>query len=201
MHNLPIAFVLFFSVACAAACRDDAPPSTTTLSAAGASNSSLGFVAKGAPTFSLSDAQILEVTHVANAGEIAQAKLAEQKSSDARVKKLAAMMITDHTDADNKGAELARNEGLALAASTTSSSVKSDGGHILADLSSKSGADFDKAYVDAQVSEHTAVLRALDNQLIPNARDGQVQALLQTIRSKVAEHLTHAQTLRSELSE
>jgi putative membrane protein len=149
----------------------------------------------------LSDGQILEVTHVANAGEIAQAKLAQTKASDARVSKLATMMIADHTEADNKGAELARTEGLTLLASTTSSDIKTDGGRILADLSSKSGAAFDKAYVDAQVKEHTAVLRTIDDQLLANAKDGQVQALIQTIRSKVAEHLVHAQKVQSELAD
>jgi putative membrane protein len=194
---MAVGFLL--SLACAAACRDNGPVSTATLPVLGASAQNTS-VANDAPSL-LSGGQILEVTHAANAGEIEQAKLAQTKSSDTRVNKLATMMIADHTNADTAGAELARMEGLTLLDSTTSSGIKTDGGQILADLTAKSGAAFDKAYVDAQVKEHTAVLGIVDNQLIPNAKDAQVRALIQTIRSKIAEHLVHAQNVQSELSQ
>jgi putative membrane protein len=206
-HHTTVTLGLLLTLGCLAACDNDRP-STATLTGsppqiasdnANAPSAPAG-VASPAPASPLSDAQILQVTHTANAGEIAQAKLALQKSSDARVKQLATMMIADHTSADKDGADLAQKEGLNLADSTTSTTVKSDGDHVFADLSSKSGATFDKAYVDAQVDEHTEVLRTINTQLIPAAKDGQVQTFIHAIQSKVAEHLKHAEKLQSELS-
>jgi putative membrane protein len=206
-HHPTVTLGVLLSLGWLAACDNDRP-STATLTGsppqiasdnANAPSAPAG-VANPALVTSLSDAQILQVAHIANAGEIAQAKLALQKSSDARVKQLATMMIADHTDADKNGADLAQKEGLNLADSTTSTTVKSDGDHVLADLSSKSGANFDKAYVDAQVEEHTEVLRTINAQLIPDARDGQVQMFVHAIQSKVSEHLKHAEKLQSELA-
>jgi putative membrane protein len=206
-HHLPAILGLCLPLACAAGCRNNDAPGATTLTASPALSASDHGYSPSAPAgvanpavSPLSDAQILEITHVANTGEIEQAKLAQEKSSDLRVKNLAAMMIAEHTDADNKGADLAKREGLHLTTSTTSATVKSDAAGIFADLSSKSGAAFDKAYVDAQVDEHKAVLGILDAQLIPNAKDGQVQTLIQAIKSKVAEHLKHAQKVQSDLA-
>ena len=73
----------------------------------------------------LSDAQILQVVHTANHGEIAQAKLGEAKAKDARVKKPAAMMIKDHPAADHKAMALAKKLN-GPTPSATSTSLESD---------------------------------------------------------------------------
>jgi putative membrane protein len=148
----------------------------------------------------LTDAQILQITHTANAGEIAQAKLAQEKAKDPRVKKLAAMMLTEHTDADKKGGDVAKKEGLMLSDSTTSTTLKTDGEYTADDLRSKMGADFDKAYVDAQVREHEAVLDMIDGKLLPASKDKEVKSFLDAVRPKIAEHLKHAQKLQADLA-
>jgi len=195
-HSRPIALGLFLALVGTAACRDKERLGTTTLTGSPAEQAP----SLANPTAPLTDAQILQVAHVANAGEIAQGKLALEKATDPRVKQLATMMVADHTDADAKGAALAAKESLNLADSTPSATVTSDGENILAALKSKTGADFDRAYVDAQVTEHKQVLSTLDTLLIPDAKDGQLQTFVRTIRSAIAEHLIHAQKLQAELA-
>jgi putative membrane protein len=147
----------------------------------------------------LSDDQILQVVHTANQGEIAQAKLAKTKAKDARVKKLAAMMIKDHSDADHKAMALAKKLN-GPTPSATSTSLESDAQNNTTTLESESGADFDKGYVDTQVKEHQAVLDLIDQQLLPNAKDAGVKTFVTAVRAKVAAHLHHAQELQAALA-
>ncbi len=145
----------------------------------------------------LTDEQIVEITHTANAGEIEQARLAQTKAKDGRVKRLAAMMIKDHSDADMKGMKLAKKASLTPSDSPTSTSLKSDAESNTASLKTQTGADFDKAYVDTQVKEHQAVLDMIDEKLSPNAKNADLKAYLTDVRAAVAMHLQHAKDLQS----
>lgn len=148
----------------------------------------------------LSDAQILQITHVANVGEIEQAKLAQTKAKDARVKSLAAMMIKDHKDADTKGAALAKKASFNPATSSVASSLEGDAQSATDNLKSQTGADFDKSYVDAQVKEHQAVLDTIDQKLAPAAQNPDLKAYLTAVRPKIAMHLQHAQDLQKKMT-
>jgi len=148
----------------------------------------------------LTDAQIVEITHTANTGEIEQAKLAQTKAKDARVKKFAAMMVKDHSEADAKGMKLAKKASLTPTASPTSESLASDAQSNTTALKSQVGTDFDKAYVDVQVKEHQAVLDTIDQKLVPSAQNADLKAYLADVRTAVATHLEHAKDLQSALS-
>lgn len=80
--------------------------------------------------------------------EVELAKLALQKSTNADVKKFAQTMITDHTKANDELKALAAKKSVTLP--TDLGSHKS----TLDDLNGKTGADFDKAYVEAMVDDH-----------------------------------------------
>lgn len=147
----------------------------------------------------LTDEQVLEVTHVANQGEIAQGKLAQQKAKDPRVKKFASMMVKDHGDADAKGAALAKKNQWSMTESPISTTLKSEGDTATQELKGLSGAEFDRAYVDAQVQAHRSVLDAIDRDLLPSARNEDVRTMLQTVRAKVAGHLDEAKRLSAAL--
>ena len=148
----------------------------------------------------LTDEQILQITHTANAGELAQAKLARTKAKDAKVKAFAAMMLKDHGDADTKGTALAKKNKLTPATSTESTTLESDAKQNTTSLTAAKGADFDHAYIDAQVKEHQAVLDMIDNRLLPSAKADDVKGLLQTIRPKIEAHLKAAQDIQKGLA-
>lgn len=148
----------------------------------------------------LNDGQILQFTHFANAGEIAQAKLARTKTASAAVKKFAEMMITDHGEADKRGAAIAKTDKLTLTTSSESADLKSDADRNTDVLRAREGLDFAKEYVDVQVKEHQAVLDALDKKLIPAATRADVKVYLKAVREKVAAHLAHALDLQATLA-
>jgi putative membrane protein len=145
---------------------------------------------------SLNDAQILQVTHTANEGEIAQAKDALAKTKDPRVKTLATMMLKDHSAADAEGIKVGHAASLTPAVSAESMLLESAAKTATSENDTKSGADFDKAYVDTQVKEHRAVLDILDQKLIPVASNADVRGYLAEVRPKIAMHLQHAKDLQ-----
>ena len=147
----------------------------------------------------LTDNQILGFTHAANVGEIEQGRLAQTKAKDSKVKAFAAMMVKDHTDADNKGKALAKKANLKPEASPTTESLKTGAEAATLTLKSEMGADFDRSYVDTQVKEHQEVLDTLDQKLIPSATNADLKTYLADVRAAVAMHLQHAEDLQKQM--
>ncbi len=147
----------------------------------------------------LTDNQILGFTHAANVGEIEQGKLAQTKAKDSKVKAFAAMMVKDHTDADNKGKALAKKANLKPEPSPVTESLKTGAEAATTTLKSEMGADFDRGYVDTQVKEHQEVLDTLDQKLIPSATNADLKTYLADVRDAVAMHLQHAEDLQKQM--
>ena len=61
------------------------------------------------------------------------------------------------------------------------------------------GAEFDRAYIDNEVTYHQTVIDAMDKTLIPNARNAELKALLIKVRPAFAAHLEHAKMIQSSL--
>jgi putative membrane protein len=166
----------------------------------GTTSTSGSGIGGGAAATSVTDDQILQALHTANSGEIEQAKLAQQKSKNAQVKHFASMMVKDHTDADHKGQDVAKKTHLSPSPSAVSTTLESDAKQMTSSLSSRTGAQFDRAYIDAQVKQHQALLDVIDSQLLPNAKTPEVKSLVQTMRPKVQSHLKEAQDIQRKLA-
>jgi predicted outer membrane protein len=54
--------------------------------------------------------------------------------------------------------------------SSLTTTRESDAKRLTSSMSTQSGADFDRSYVDARVPEHQEVLVLIDSQLLPIAR-------------------------------
>ncbi|RZI76959.1 MAG: DUF4142 domain-containing protein [Pseudomonas sp.] len=93
-----------------------------------------------------------------DAFEIETSKLAATKSQSDKVKRFAEEMIKAHTDST---AKLKTAAAAASPAITPTASLTPPQQETLDALSAKSGADFDRAYADAQRSGHQATLDAL----------------------------------------
>ena len=81
--------------------------------------------------------------------EVELGNLAQQKAKNQRVKDFGKMMVDDHTQANNNLKDIASRKNIAVPASITDDQKKE-----MEKLSKKSGADFDKAYVDMMVEDH-----------------------------------------------
>jgi putative membrane protein len=146
-----------------------------------------------------SDAQIAAVLDAANNGEIEQARVAAKKSKNARVKHFAQHMIDDHSHAEAKLQATDSKAGITPQDSALSSQLKDGGRQVMTTLGSTTGADFDRAYMDAQVDQHQKVLDAIDR-FIPQAQNADLKSILQECRTKVAGHLRDAKDIQSQLT-
>lgn len=147
-----------------------------------------------------SDAQIAHVAVTANAIDSAAGEMAKQKGSAKAVKDFAQTMVTDHGGVNKQAVALVTKLGVTPEDNDISRSLKSSADGSTSNLQGKSGADFDRAYIDNEVTYHQGVLDALDKTLIPTARNAEAKALLEKVRPAVAAHLEHAKTIQTSLA-
>ena len=147
----------------------------------------------------LTDEQIVKIVDTVNAAEIEQAKLAQKKSKNAKVKKFAAQMIADHNQAKNKANAWVKKAKITPADSTVGSDLASKTTQSL-EMLKTTETDFDKAYIDGQIEGHQKVLDVFDKDLLPNAKAEDLKKFLTDTRATVDKHLTHAKEVQAALA-
>lgn len=148
-----------------------------------------------------SDAEIAQIVITADKVDIDNGKLAEKKSRNDEVKSFAKSMVRDHTAVNKKASDLAGKLNLTPQQSEMSRNLESNGKATLEKLEKLSGEEFDKAYVDNEVAYHEAVIKTLDETLIPNAKNAELKELLENGRPIFVSHLEHAKQLQSSLNQ
>ena len=160
----------------------------------------LSFTFAGVSAQGVNDAQIASIVVTANQVDIDAGKLAESRSTTDEVKAFARLMVTDHTAVNKSATDLAGKLEVTPQDNPTSDSLKSGGDKNLARLRTLTGAAFDKAYVDHEVTYHQQVIDALDKTLIPGAANAELKALLIKVRPAFVAHLEHAKRLQSSMA-
>jgi putative membrane protein len=178
----------------------------TTDSAAGTTGSNMagttgaaGSATTGGAGAALGDADIANVIHEVNAGEIAAGKIAQTKASNADVKAFAREMVQAHTALDKQGTK-ASGQTAATNAAIRDSVVNANKAMSSQLQSAASGAEFDKAYIDGQVQGHQnalSFLQAAQNQ----AQDADVKRMITAAIPDVQKHLDRARTLQSKVGQ
>ena len=183
-------FTLTLAVSSCAKRTDETTTTSTTTTPVESTQTSTG-----AP----SDAEIAATVTAANDTDIENAKLALEKSANADVKQFANEMVAAHTQLNQQGSALLAKLNVTPIDNPTSTSIKTGGESSRATLKGLSGADFDKAYVNAEVDLHQSVLDQLDNTLIPSAQNAELKSMLEQARPTISAHLDHAKSLKTKL--
>jgi putative membrane protein len=165
----------------------------------GAALASLALLATHALAQSPNDAQIASIVVTANQVDIDAGKLAESKASSADVKAFGKQMVTDHSGVNKQAVALVTKLKVTPEDNPTSKSLKAGGEENVRNLHKLSGAAFDRAYVDHEVTYHQQVLDALDKTLIPGAQNAELKSLLVSVRPAFVAHLEHARMLQASL--
>ena len=152
---------------------------------------------KAGPT----DPQIAAIVVTANQVDIDAGKLAQSTSKNADVKTFADQMIADHTAVNKSATDLVTKLKVTPEENDTSKSLKKGGDDNLKNLKTLKGADFDRAYIDHEVTYHQDVINALDNTLIPNAKNKELKDLLVSVRPSFEAHLAHAKKVQAKLGQ
>ena len=145
------------------------------------------------------DAQIASIVVTANQVDIDAGKLAEARGASAEVKAFGKQMATDHARVNASAVELVTKLKVTPEDNPTSKALKSGGDKNLATLRGLSGAAFDKAYIAHEVAYHQQVLDAVDQVLIPNAKNEELKALIVKVRPAFVSHLEHARRVQAAL--
>ena len=143
------------------------------------------------------DAQIAGIVVAANTVDIDAGKLAQKTTNNKDVKAFARQMVTDHTGVNKQATALVKKLKVTPADSELARSLKQGGADNMAKLKSLKGKDFDKAYVDHEVTYHQAVIDALDKTLVPNAKNAELKETLVKTRPAFVAHLEHAKKLQT----
>lgn len=122
-------------------------------------------------------------------------KLAQQKATNPQVKEYANMVVNDHTALNKEMRELATSKNI-----TMPDSMSNDHMDHVRELNDKTGADFDKAYMDRMVSAHEDdVERFEDVAEDADYEDAEVKAFASKTVTKLRQHLERAKQIREGL--
>jgi predicted outer membrane protein len=147
----------------------------------------------------LTNEQILQIARTSNAEQIRQAELAHQRGWDWRVQKLAATVIRQRRAVETKGDEMARKRSLTGEPSPQSVSLEEMADRTTRALQAHQGKEFDRSYLEVQVSEHQALLDLLTQTLIPSSTSPDLTAYLHDLKASDESELAMARALRSKI--
>ncbi|MGP1630095.1 MAG: DUF4142 domain-containing protein [Giesbergeria sp.] len=156
--------------------------------------------ANGAAAQAPSDAQIASIVVTANQVDIDAGKLAASKAHSKEVKAFGKQMVTDHSGVNKQAVALVTKLKVKPEDNPTSQSLKTEGVANIASLKKLKGAEFDRTYVDNEVTYHQQVIDAIDKTLIPSAQNDELKALLVSVRPAFVGHLEHAKMIQAELA-
>jgi putative membrane protein len=186
------AVVAVFSIATLGACsKPDTQVADTTPAAAPAPP-------PAAPA--ITDAQIAHIVVTADAIDSATGALAVQKGSSKDVKDFGKTMVNDHGGVNKQAVDLATKLGVTPEDNDISRQLKSGADANTAKLQGLSGKEFDRAYIENEVTYHQAVADALTSKLIPGAQNAELKALLEKSLPAFAAHLARAKEIQAKLT-
>jgi putative membrane protein len=130
---------------------------------------------------------------IAGMAEVELGKMATQQGSHAKVKSFGQQMVADHTKAADELKGIAKSKGMTLPTSL-------DPMHQATRdrLSKLSGAEFDRAYMDAMVSGHQTVAKNMMTEATSGS-DPELKAFAAKTLPTVQSHLKMAQDIQKEI--
>lgn len=143
----------------------------------------------------LSDGESAEVMVTLNEGEIDLAQLAKRKAVNKQVKDYAKMMVDQHKDNEKETKRIARKQDLDFKKTDMSKSFEARAEDMEKTLKKTSKDDFDRAYMEQQVSLHESALDTV-NSFIDSAQNAAYKAHLEKTRDAITVRLAHAKEVQ-----
>ncbi len=132
------------------------------------------------------DQEFLRKAAGINLVEIELGKAAEKSSTDPKVKKFAASIVRDHSEANQKLARLAASKGYALP-----DKISSWDRHSLNQLEKEQGEQFNRSFLSFNIKGHEKALD-LYEKAATHAQDPDIKAYAEKVLPRLKEHLALA---------
>jgi len=135
------------------------------------------------------------LTEAASGGmtEVELGKIASSKAQNADVKKFAAMMVTDHSKANDDLKALAVKKNITVPATPIAKHQA-----VIQKLQGLSGAEFDKAYVDDMLEDHEKDVAEFEKQSQSNP-DADIKAFAAKTLPTLKKHLEAVKALHAKM--
>jgi putative membrane protein len=148
------------------------------------------------PAPALSDANIVYILDNANMLDSAAGAVAAQKATNSEVREFGRMMMRDHHSLRQQGQDLAKKLGVVPAAPANDDSrAQLDRTMSLLNGATK-GRDFDKAYIDNEVTYHLAVLETA-TAAMSAAQNAELKNLIQKAAPAIQAHYDRAKAIQA----
>jgi putative membrane protein len=125
--------------------------------------------------------------------EVDMGNMANQKATNEKVKGYGAMLVKDHSAANEQVKALAAQRNVTLPAT-----VSDDNKTRMDDVMKKTGKDFDKAYMDAMIKDHEKDIDMFKD-ASNKVNDAEVKAFVDNTLPKLQMHLDSARAIRKML--
>jgi putative membrane protein len=147
----------------------------------------------------LDDPTIVAIFDAANTADIETGALAAERGQSPEVREFGAMLARDHQHVRQLGRDLAQK------LRVTPTPPKDDKGteahaKAMASLRSKTGAEFDRAFLQHEAEFHKSVIDALQNTLLPAIRNEELRALVVKVAPAFQAHMLAAKGLEKKLA-
>jgi len=200
---LPIGFVFATLVAaCESADRNVARDQGTAASADTSADTGAS-ATTGAPAATpqggLTDANIVALLDAANRADSAGGAVASRKATAADVKAYARMMMTEHHALRLEGQQLAKKLGVTPKPPERDPLAPYVASEMKALQTTPKGPDFDRTYIDNEVTIHQAVLD-LANQARVSTQTAELRSLIERAIPVIRKHLDQAMALQKKLT-
>jgi putative membrane protein len=139
------------------------------------------------------EVKFIEKAAMDSLAEVELGKLAQDKAHSQAVKDFGARMAKDHTKANDELKPIADAKGVALPSGPDKSHQKN-----LDKLAKKSGADFDKDFMDHMVKDHKKAVKEFEKES-RKAKDADVKNWASNTLPTLEEHLRMAQQTQNEV--
>lgn len=150
-------------------------------------------------TATLTDPEIASIAVTANQIDVDYAAIALKKSKNKEIRNFATTMKNDHTAVIKMAVDLAKKLKVTPKTNATTKSLLEGSVKMKKELNAKSGKAFDKAYIDNEVSYHEAVVKTVEETLIPETKNAELKALLVKVLPTLKMHTEHALKVQKDL--
>jgi putative membrane protein len=183
--------------------RDTEPPQT---GAVGSATDTAGVApaagdtttSVGAATGTLTDANIVALLDEANKADSVAGAFARPKATDPDVKAYAQLMMTEHHLLRQKGQELAKKLNLTPEPPADDPVKAAAKAEMEALRAAPKGAQFDRTYIDQEVTIHKAVID-LAEQAHAATQNAELKGLIETAKPYLERHLERAESIQKKL--
>jgi len=143
---------------------------------------------------------ILSQMNVANTMEIQLSRMASKQATNPAVKRVATLLVTDHSKNRQEVTALAKKLNVSLTPAAGGDISASDSAAMPAELQGKTGAEFDRAFVQHQIQLHQSNIQKIQNQMLPAVEEPQLKSYLQKTAKEMQGHLATLEKTEQQIS-